>query len=274
MTASPIIQDFVVLALISLLVLVAACSSAPQPRSPPPPQLAPPQAEQVVQTQPPSQALNVSSPSVPPPSSSPSFPPLSADAKTALETLLKRGATLAFSATYDVSETYQGETQQSTAALYVKGDEVRTDISGTVNGQQTENRAIFTPSAMVSCMKDAAWQCLRFDAVNASENVTGVPQPNATSGDLFNGTLITRVADRSIAGAHAACFSLVTATPNGTVTEQQCYSQEGVPLSLSITGPAGSMTRQANSYSLAVPDSAFTPPATPQSAKDLLQTTQ
>ena len=274
MTARRIIPDSIVLALIPLLLLIAACSSAPQPSSPPPPQLAPPQAEQVVQTQPPSQAMNVSSPPVSSPSSSPSFPPLSADAKAALEMLLKRGATLTFSATYDVSETYQGETQQSTAALYVKDDEVRTDISGTVNGQQTENRAIFTSSAMVSCMKDAAWQCLRFDAVNASENVTGVPRPNATSEDPFNGTLITRVADRSIAGARAACFSLVTATPNGTVTEQQCYSSEGVPLALSITGPAGSMMREATAYSLTVADSAFTPPATPQSAKDLLQTTQ
>ncbi len=174
-----------------------------------------------------------------------------ADAKAALRALFDKGKAGAFTVTYAVDSPATGK---SSFTLYAAGDKVRTDASGIVNGTRVETRSYLLAQEMVACTDEQGWHCLSFPA--AGEQQSDAFLENAT---------VYPAASRRIAGAVASCFSVAFPVPEqGTVTEEVCYSPEGVPLRIAMDTPEGTFSQEATSYSTSVPAGAFTPPAEPQ----------
>ncbi|MEK6958055.1 MAG: hypothetical protein AABW99_03700 [archaeon] len=171
-----------------------------------------------------------------------------------------------FKVVYDITSTSQGKTNPSSEmAQYYKYPKIRTDATATTEGQTFESRIFYTISQasadMISCTKlQGNWSCFELntpatgDATNAAQNIQDNPSDYTIVAD---GTI-------SLAGATANCFKAISTPQNNGGTNRFCYTSDGIPLYMKVTGAQGfEAEMKAKSFSKGVSDADFVPPATP-----------
>lgn len=221
---------------IALAVLVTACSSAPQEEQQPADQ----QQEEQQQA-------------------APESAPAKDDAKELFKGLA--GKTLEYSVTYRQT-VGSGDAQEMT--MYLKGQKMRVDTTTTEDGKTVQGIVIVADKEFISCTKDGSWTCMAFGQED-QETPDMTADLNEMEENVDN-YIVTKVADRTIAGAKATCFAFEMQG----VSEEVCYSKEGVPLYIMVKTPQDESLLVATAYSASVADSVFEPPVEPQSLEDLM----
>jgi hypothetical protein len=149
---------------------------------------------------------------------------------------------------------------QGTMTWYKKGDNMRMDIAGEVQGQQENVILIIRPDTSYYCTSapEVGEGGTCFSA--PSEAGQGVTQTAAelekTLTDPSVDVLST--SSRNIAGEDAKCYTV--SSPNIEGQAEMCLSGDGVPLSTKETAGGVETTMEATDFSHDVSDSDFEPP--------------
>ncbi len=185
--------------------------------------------------------------------------------QTALEEYLSKGKNRGFSVTYDTMDSFAGKSGE--LAMYVKGDNARTDVTMEVEGDRIEARQYQLAGELISCDKQETWSCMIMDFGDDAGNTPLDMQSSFEEPDVD----VTKKASRTIAGATAECFLVEFGDGMfGDMSTEQCFSEEGVLLYSEMIMPQGTIKWEATEYSLSVSDSDFEPPAEPQTMEDFL----
>lgn len=154
-----------------------------------------------------------------------------------------------FTVTYDQTIKNEGATQKLAMTQYFGGPtKYRSDM--TVQGHET--RSYVLDKTFYACNDmSGAWQCLKIE--NQEQNTASFDnvESNPDKYDYtFKGT-------KTVAGALTYCYEI--AVPPSVMTE--CFTKEGVPLYMKVTGSGADMEMIAKSYKTSVSDSDFSLPA-------------
>lgn len=172
------------------------------------------------------------------------------------------------SSEYFVVYDYSAEGQSMVMSQYVKGDNMRTDI--TIMGMET--RSYIVDDVFVSCMNQAGeWMCFESDATSADANYTyEVDDPMSDDIDSFDGE-VNKLPGRVIAGAQAECFEVIYDDIEYEDAEYiYCYSSGGVPLLMEGEIDSTVWRMVAREFSTTVSNNVFDLPAEVRSSDDLL----
>ncbi len=163
-----------------------------------------------------------------------------------------------FKVTYQVSG-FGGAGTQGTMTWYKKGDNLRMDMTGLVQGQQGTTTIIMLPNVTYVCTAaEAGTGGMCFSS--PSQAGQGASQIASQLGqNLADPNLsVVSTSSRSIAGQNAKCYTVQS--PNITGQAEYCMSSDGAPLSVKETVQGSEMTMEATDYSSDVSDSDFQPP--------------
>ena len=179
----------------------------------------------------------------------------SASAKSELKDLFTSRAK-EYVLTYEVtmSSPIQGDfTKEGT--YYMKGsDRARVDTVTEQDNQTIEMRAYVLDKRIIMCGNEGGnWTCI---SMGGDEN-TSADASDAQMLDQIDSSTVERLADRTVAGATTRCYKL----KSSETEDVYCISGDGVILYSESSSVYGRIVQQARSYSLAVEDSVFLPPA-------------
>jgi hypothetical protein len=165
-----------------------------------------------------------------------------------------------FKVTYKVSGSATREGVDGTMVWYKEGDNLRIDISGTLQGQRM--------NAVVIARPDQSYLCTETPGVGEGGTCYLAPGGPSQGADQIISGLEKALADpnvqvlgtetREIAGQAARCFTMQT---SGSAGESEvCLSNEGVPLLSKAALAQGDMVLEATDYGRDVSESDFEPP--------------
>jgi len=181
--------------------------------------------------------------------------------KQALDAFLAKGTDVGFTVTYDTKDTFAQKT--GTVVLYVQKNKTRTDITNIIEGDTIQTRQYQLADKIILCNKQGEWSCLFMDAVQPGNTPLDIQEqfeePDVT---------VTKTSTRTIAGTTAECFLIDLSGPMGAISNEQCFSKEGVMLYSEQKMQQGTIKWEATSYSTSVTASDFEPPAKPLSMED------
>jgi hypothetical protein len=164
-----------------------------------------------------------------------------------------------FKVTYQLSGAGAGVTNGS-MTWYKKGDSLRMDMSGEMEGQQTSATFIMGSDKSYFCTSGAetgeAGFCFETTSAEgagvgdmASELEKTLTDPNVN---------VVSTSSRNIAGEDAKCYTVQSPDIEGEA--ELCMSSDGVPLYSKSTEQGGEVTMEATDFSHDVSDSDFEPP--------------
>ena len=178
------------------------------------------------------------------------------DAKIVLTDLLERSRKQEFFVSYAMRVFAKGESQEGRLDLFVRGDDMRSDLEPNTTGKVLETRNFFVGGVPIGCINDGEWRCLRFPKAQ-------IVSPAA----LLEHASVSSLRERLIAGAAARCFQVIVEDAEGRMVREACYSVEGVPLFVATSASDGEMREEATTYRIGgIPADAFVPPAKPEDA--------
>jgi hypothetical protein len=161
-----------------------------------------------------------------------------------------------FKVTYQLSGTGAAVTNGS-MTWYKKGDSLRMDITGEIEGQQT--------SAILIVRPDNTYVCSEMPGVGGGGSCFVAPSgTTGGAGDIvseFQNTLtdptinVLSTSSRNIAGEDATCYTV--SAPDIEGQAEMCLTSEGVPLFTHETAGGVETTMEATDFSHDVSDSDF-----------------
>lgn len=176
--------------------------------------------------------------------------------------MVTKKSNLKFMAMYDISIDAQGQKTSYKTAQYLGGsDRLRMDTTM----QGVETRAYLLPDGYYSCNNRQGWQCLKManedqaGQQDYTENFKDVEKSPDDYDITYQGTM-------SVAGTTAQCWGI---TYTGQ-TMKYCFSSEGVPLYMEMSGPTMKYLMKATKYSTSVSDSDFALPAKAQDMQQMM----
>lgn len=169
------------------------------------------------------------------------------DAATELAEKFAAQDSLEFQVDYDMTTTTQGTTTTGTMSQYFKGVNMMR-VDSTIQGVTSQTYIV--DGTVTSCVNMGSWMCNDAGEYEMQVGVSEDAQANADTG--------VRIADKTIAGVSADCFTITT--DDGAA--DYCFSPESVPLYIQTRDGNGNVisTLTATSYSLSVSESVFEPP--------------
>ena len=165
--------------------------------------------------------------------------------------------TLQYKVTYDIVSISDGTQTSVQMTQYIKGtNKMRMD--STYSG--IESRTFVLDKVMISCsQQQGAWTCLKL----ASQEDKSTQATDSIESNMSDYTVVAD-GTKQVAGTTANCFKV---TGKDVQNYRYCVSSDGVPLYMKMEGTseghAYSQEMTATSYSKAVSDADFVPPATP-----------
>ncbi len=192
-------------------------------------------------------------------------------ASAELRALIKKGEGAVFTATYEQTSDEEGETV--TMTIYASGKNSRTDMRTLVGEKEVETRTyLLDEKELISCTRqEEGWQCISFSLGTAEEPAGGTGRLDPEDEKFWEGVTVAPAPARLIAGQPARCYTITPKRSNGPLPEKElCYSEEGVPLSITVTLNGKSARQEAVTYEASVPPDAFKLPATPLSLEEAM----
>lgn len=195
------------------------------------------------------QPSGVSSPS-PVPSSSASAAASSTAAGAAFRDLIRAGKQASFKINYRFTASALGQTTSVDQTLYVKGPQMRWDLSSPLGGQSSffflsDGVFLCVPDGQPSCVKlSSAQQALQNAGVLVQDQVWDAP-------DRFDAQAL---AARTVAGLQAQCFSIADKGSSSIGSGTLCYSAQGLPLYSQFKAPTGDFTMEATGVGIPADD--------------------
>jgi hypothetical protein len=174
--------------------------------------------------------------------------------------LAQRFAKATFKATYELSTSAEGQVTEGTMTWYKKGDSLRIDIEGEVEGEQMSASIITRPDQAYFCMQipEMVEGCSCFSAPGA---------PGEGVGEIISGLEealtdpevdVVSTSSRRVAGQDADCFTV--RSPEFEGDGEICLTEEGIPLSFKGTTEGVKTSIEATDFSRDVSDDDFEPP--------------
>jgi len=173
--------------------------------------------------------------------------------------LAAKFANVTFKATYNMSESGGDTPGQTAMTLYKKGDNLRIDMTGEIEGQQQTAIYISRP--------DQSYLCSDIPEMGGSTCFSEPADSSQGAGDLISSlesalndpsAEIVSTTSRTIAGEDATCY--VIHSPDVDGESEVCLSNDAVPLYTRSTSGGQEMSLEATSFGHDVSDSDFEPP--------------
>jgi hypothetical protein len=165
-----------------------------------------------------------------------------------------------FKVTYKISGSATREGVDGTMVWYKKGDNLRIDISGTLQGERM--------NAVIITRPDQSYLCTETPGVGEGGTCYSTPGESGQGAGQVISSLEEALADpnveilgtesREIAGQTAKCFTMRSAGSAGE--SEVCLSNDGAPLLSKAALAQGEMVLEATDFSRDVSDSDFEPP--------------
>jgi hypothetical protein len=165
-----------------------------------------------------------------------------------------------FKATYTITSTDTDQGFSGTMTWYKKDDNLRIDVSGEAQGEQTTGVFITRPDKSYFCTETPgmgqAGSCFE-----APSGTTGGASDmvNELESTLTDPSIeVVSTSSRKIAGQDATCYTVRAPDIEGEA--EMCLSNEGVPLFSDSTSQGVETSLEATDFSRDVSDSDFEPP--------------
>jgi hypothetical protein len=165
-----------------------------------------------------------------------------------------------FKVTYELTSGGEAGVTEGSMTWYKKGDNLRIDIAGEFEGQQTSAIFIMRPDKSYMCSEAAAagegGSCFEMPSTAGQGVGDIVAELEKTLTDPSVNVVST--SSRKIAGEDTKCYTVNSPDIEGEA--ELCMSSEGVPLSSKSTVQGEEMSLEATDFSRDVSDSDFEPP--------------
>lgn len=172
---------------------------------------------------------------------------------------LKKYNPVEYMVSYDMTSIYEGEKTTTAMAMYIKGENVRTDTSY----EETEARFYNVDKKSTSCTKqEGEWMCIEFGIEEDNEDNTVADVDFEDEYYESDSIVIKKDGTMSVAGTTATCYKIENIA-DIEYSYRICYSKEGVPLYMEMKQDGMESKFVASAYSSKVKDSDFDLPAAP-----------
>ena len=172
---------------------------------------------------------------------------------------LKKFNPVEYMVSYDMTSTYEGEKTTTTMAMYIKGENVRTDTSY----EEIESRFYNVDKKSTSCTnQEGEWMCIEFGIEEDNEDSTVEEVDFEDDYYESDSIVIKKDGTMNVAGTTATCYKIEDIV-DIEYSYRICYSKEGVPLYMEMKQDGMESKFVATAYSSKVKDSDFDLPAQP-----------
>jgi hypothetical protein len=173
--------------------------------------------------------------------------------------LAAKFANVTFKATYSISGGSGATGTQDSMTMYKKGDNLRIDMTGEIQGQQQTAIFITRP--------DQSYLCSDMPEMGGGTCFTAPSDSGQGAGDMIAGlesaltdpsVEVVSTSSRQIAGEDATCYTV--RAPDSEGDSEVCLNSDAVPLFTRDTTGGQEMSVEATSFGHDVSDSDFDPP--------------
>jgi hypothetical protein len=181
-----------------------------------------------------------------------------------LSDLLASAKAKEYKVTYKVTATGQGaEALSGDQSWYFKPPRSRIDFTTSLGGQRTTTSIFALPEGSFMCFGPSGQsQCVSTPPTGSPLDQNQVAMIQRAMIDNPGAFGATFTGAKTIAGQSGLCYD-VTATAGAFTKGAFCFTKDGIQLLSTFTAQGSSVSMEATSLSLTVPDSDFTLPAKP-----------